>query len=450
MDNWRLFIGVLLFLLGGSALKGRAQDDSQARAERIYTYFVEGRGDSIYAALNDEAQRQVSPQVFNDTYRQLEAQFGALQSTGTWTQEAMQGVELCYRDLQFERYRLRLLVAFDADGRMNTLRVMPAPAPAEAPQPVFDETVMEERDITVETDGYRLPGTLTLPKAAVESGRKVPCVVLVHGSGPSDRDETVGPNKPFRDLAWGLAERGIATLRYDKRTRVYGKDFVPEGREADYDTEVVDDAVAAIALAQGGLPGVDADSVYLLGHSLGGMLAPRIALRSEEALAGVILLAAPARPLEDLLLEQVAYLNSLAPSAEGRRQEAELKRQVANVKRLGTSAFCDTIALPLGMPRSYWADAVACRPVEEAVRLTCPLLVLQGERDYQVTMHDFGLWRAGLLRQRNAVCKSYPALNHLLQEGTGKATPDEYQQSSPVPAYVADDLVRFIRTGRVD
>ena len=99
MKHFRLYIVVALFLLGGSALKGRAQDDSQARAERIYTYFVEGHGDSIYAALNDEAQRQVSPQVFNDTYRQLEAQFGALQSAGTWTQEAMQGVELCYRDL---------------------------------------------------------------------------------------------------------------------------------------------------------------------------------------------------------------------------------------------------------------------------------------------------------------------------------------------------------------
>lgn len=424
------------------------ESDALSEARRAYRYFVAGQGDSLYVMLTAEMQAALSPQVLGGMYAQLEAQFGPLQSEGEWQQVEAQGLKVCLRDMTFQRYALRFQAAFDAGGRIAGLFVKPAPRASSEPPAAFDSRKMEECDTVVACGKFRLPATLTLPR--LPEGKRVPCVVLVHGSGPQDRDETFGPNKPFRDLAWGLAERGIATLRYDKRTRVYGKDFVPEGREADYDTEVVDDAVAAIALAQGGLPGVDADSVYLLGHSLGGMLAPRIALRSEEALAGVILLAAPARPLEDLLLEQVAYLNSLAPSAEGRRQEAELKRQVANVKRLGTTAFCDTIALPLGLPRSYWVDALACHPVEEAARLTCPLLVLQGERDYQVTMHDFGLWRAGLLRQRNVVCKSYPRLNHLLQEGTGKATPDEYQQSSSVPAYVADDLVRFIRTGRVD
>ena len=119
MDNWKITIWALLFLLGGTALKGWAQDDRRARAERIYEHLVEGRGDSIYAALNDEAQRQLSPAVFADTWRQLTGQFGALQSAGAWTQEAVQGVELCRRDLTFERYRLRLLVGFDADGRLS-------------------------------------------------------------------------------------------------------------------------------------------------------------------------------------------------------------------------------------------------------------------------------------------------------------------------------------------
>lgn len=445
-----LFIAFLTWMCFVAPVDVKAQKpDFLPQARRAYALFVAGRGDSLHTMLSAEMQAAVTAEALGSMYGQLEQQFGPLLSEGEWQAVEAAGLTVCFRDMTFQRYALRFQAAFDAEGRIAGLYVKPAPKPVAvaASSPAFDERTMVETDTVVACGAYRLPATLTLPK--VSDGRRVPCIVLVHGSGPQDRDETIGPNKPFRDLAWLLAARGIATLRYDKRTRVYGKDFVPEGREADYDTEVVDDARAAIDLARR-LPGVDADSVYLLGHSLGGMLTPRIALRSEGALAGVILLAAPARPFEDLLLEQVAYLNSLAPSAEGRRQETELKRQVANVKRLGTTAFCDTIALPLGLPRSYWVDALACHPVEEAARLTCPLLVLQGERDYQVTMHDFGLWRAGLLRQRNAVCKSYPRLNHLLQEGTGKATPDEYQQSSPVPAYVADDLARFIRTGRVD
>ena len=65
-------------------------------------------------------------------------------------------------------------------------------------------------------------------------------------------------------------------------------------------------------------------------------------------------------------------------------------------------------------------------------------------------MRDYSLWRAGLLKCPNASFKSYPRLNHLLQEGTGKATPDEYQRFSPVPSYVMDDVARFVRTGRLE
>ncbi|WP_300814508.1 alpha/beta fold hydrolase [uncultured Bacteroides sp.] len=442
MNHWKLTIWTLLLLLGGSVLEGRAQDNVLARAERMYGHLAAGRGDSIYAALNDEARRQLSPAVFNDTWRQLEAQFGPLKQAGAWKLEQAQGVTLYCRDLVFERYRLRLLLAFDADGRMNTIRVVPAPEPVAAPAVSFDDRVMEERDITVGADGFRLPGTLTLPRVA--DGRKVPCVVLVHGSGPNDRDETIGPNKPFRDLAWLLARRGIAVVRYDKRTRVYGADVVPLGRKLDMDVETGDDAVAAVALART-LPEVAADSVFVLGHSQGGMMAPRIAERSGKV-AGIIVLAGLVRPFEDALLEQSEYIASLSgASGQAQAQLDGLKRQVDNVKRLGTDAFNDSIPLPLNIPKEYWQFLKRYNPIATAASLECPVLVLQGERDYQVTMLDYGLWRVGLLKKGNASFKSYPALNHLLQEGKGKATPFEYQKAVPVPDYVADDIAGFIR-----
>ena len=424
----------------------RAQTaDRLPLAKCAYLYFVSGQGDNLRAMLSSEMQAALPAEALGGMYQQLVMQFGPLQSTGEWHQVEAEGLAVCFCDLAFEKYTLRFQTAFDGDGRIAGLFVKPAPKPAPVASP--DSLAVVEHDTAVVCDGFRLPATLTLPRRAVEEGRRVPCVVLVHGSGPQDRDETIGPNHPFRDLAWGLAGRGIATLRYDKRTYVYKGNSVPEDRQLDLDVETADDAVAAVALAQS-LPGVDADSVYLLGHSQGGMLAPRIAARASR-LAGVILLAAPARPLEDLLLEQVTYLNSLAPSEKGRRQVADLQRRVENVKHLGTSAFCDTIPFPFDAPRSYWADIVSYRPVETAVRLTLPLVVLQAERDYQVTMQDYGLWRLGLLKCKNVSFKSYPRLNHLLQEGTGKATPDEYQQPSPVPAYVLDDLARFVRTGRL-
>ncbi len=272
-------------------------------------------------------------------------------------------------------------------------------------------------------------------------------MVLVHGSGPNDRDETIGPNKPFRDLAWLLVRRGIAVIRYDKRTKVYGAAFVPEGRKADMDAETCDDAVAAVKLAAT-LPEVATDSIFVLGHSQGGTMAPRIAARQMEQVAGIIIVAGLARRFEDALLEQSEYIATLpgtTASAEARMRLDELKRQVENVKRMGTDDFSDSIPLPVGLPADYWDFLRTYDAVGTASALACPILVLQGERDYQVTMQDYGLWQAGLLSNRKARLKSYPRLNHLLQEGTGKSAPSEYGEARPVPVYVADDIAAFVR-----
>lgn len=436
--KWALVLGLLL----GHVAAVFAQDADMDRAKHVYELFVANQGDSIHALLTEELQEKLSPEVFKDMFKQSEKQFGQLQSKGEWQKESAQGITLYHSDLKFERYSLRFLLSFDADGKMNTIRLMPVPAASTARPVVYNKEKMLERDVTVGADGFKLPGTLTLPVGK----RKVPVVIFVHGSGPQDRDETVGPNKPFRDLAWGLAERGIATLRYEKRTKAYGAACVPEGREIDYDTESVDDAVAIAAWAKT-LPEVDSDSVYVLGHSLGATLAPRIAEQA-DGLAGIILVAALARPFEDAIVEQVTYISSLKDSSDSaKKQIAEIKKQADNTKKLGTPEFDDKIPLLLDIPRSYWEFANAYKPVEVAVKLTLPMLILQGERDYQVTMEDFGLWRFGLLRNKNAFFKSYPKLNHMLQEGSGKATPFEYERESPVAGYVMDDIASFIRNG---
>lgn len=436
--KWALVLGLLL----GHVLAVFAQDTNMDRAKHVYELFITDQADSIHALLSEELQKQLSPEVFRGMLRQTERQFGKLLSQGEWQKESAQGITLYYSDLQFERYSLRFLLSFDADGKMNTIRLVPVPATSTAQPLAYDKEKMLERSVTVGAAGFRLPGTLTLP--ACEG--KHPLVILVHGSGPQDRDETIGPNKPFRDLAWGLAARGIATLRYEKRTKVYGAACVPEGREMDYDTECVDDVVEIVRWAKA-QPDVVADSVYVLGHSLGATLAPRIAKRA-DGVAGIVLVAALARPLEDAVVEQTAYVSSLTDASGVAGQQIEdIKRQADNIKKLGTPEFDDKIPLLLGIPRSYWAFANVYKPVEVAAGFALPMLILQGERDYQVTMEDFGLWRLGLLRNKNAFFKSYPKLNHLLQEGSGKATPFEYYRESPVAGYVIEDIASFIRNG---
>lgn len=304
----------------------------------------------------------------------------------------------------------------------------------------------QEREVVVQTDTFRLPATFVVPAGGED---KFPCVVMVHGSGPNDRDETVGPNKLFRDLADSLQAHGIASLRYEKRTRIYGAASLPAGREMDYDVEVVEDALSALRLAAA-QPEVDGSRLFIVGHSLGAMLAPRIAERAPEV-AGVVMLAAPARKLTDLLIGQSIYLRHTYEKMPGvpqaiLQQLSELEEKARNAQRLGTSQYDEAIGLPTGLTPSYLAMDQQYNPVKTAAALKQPLMLVQGERDYQVSMVDYSLWCTGLMMRGGVTYCCYPKLNHLMREGEGPATPMEYATPKPLPQQLVADMVRFIKS----
>jgi len=246
--------------------------------------------------------------------------------------------------------------------------------------------------------------------------------VLVHGSGPLDRDETVGANKPFRDLAEGLASRGIAVLRYEKRTKVYAS-RMGALKDLTVQQETVEDGVKAAALLRQ-QPEVASRRVFVLGHSLGGYVAPRIA-QQDPRLAGLILLAANVRPLDDVLTDQLQWMGLAG---------TELEKAKANILR--------------ALPATYTNDLNSYNPAEESRNLTLPMLILQGERDYQVTMKDFNLWKAALAGRSTATFRSYPALNHLFIAGQGKSVPSEYAQPGHVDGDVIDQIAGWIARAR--
>jgi pimeloyl-ACP methyl ester carboxylesterase len=284
-----------------------------------------------------------------------------------------------------------------------------------------------------------LPATLTQPKAA----NLVPAVVLVHGSGPQDRDETVLANKPFRDLALGLATRGIAVLRYEKRTFGKNLETLRDPATITFDEETTNDAVAAVQLLLG-MPGVDPARVFVVGHSQGGSAAPRIAQR-EPRVRGLVLLAAPARPMEDLLLEQNRYLASIDRSnqAAANAALAELERQVTRVKSTDLET-AKPEELPMGVPASWWLSLRDYSPLEVAKQVAKPTLVMQGDRDFQVTATDFELWKSAIGGKPWATMLLFKGLNHLFESGEGQPSPEEYARPAHVHSTVISKLADWI------
>lgn len=270
-----------------------------------------------------------------------------------------------------------------------------------AQEPAAAAPTYAERDFSVGQGDAALPGTLAMP----EGEGPFPAVVLVHGSGPSDRNGKVGPNHPLRDIAQGLAERGVAVLRYDKRTLVHAAAALANP-DFGVDDETTNDAVAAVAALQA-TAGIDPARVFVFGHSLGAIAAPRIVQRADGA-AGGIMFAAAARPMLDLIPEQIARMGELR-GADPATTSATLDRINDATARVRAGQDVPV----LGVPAAYWRSTEALDPVAGAQALSQPLLILHGGRDIQVTDVDWQAWEAAFGDDPRVTLKRYPDLGHL-------------------------------------
>jgi len=356
--------------------------------------------------------------------------------------EKVQGYDVVLVTCQFEKLTLDTKVVLNSERKVAGLFFVPSRAPAESfPPPLYANTnAFREQPIKVGGGQWVLPGTLTLPTVP----GPWPAVVLVHGSGPQDRDETIGANKPFRDLAWGLASKGVAVVRYEKRTKEHSAAMSRIASKITLKEETVDDAVGAVQALRR-IEGIDTNGIFVLGHSLGGLAAPRIA-EADPTIAGLVVLAGSTRPLDTAIVEQTRYLISLQgkASSEAEARLAEIEALMAKVKQL-TPADASSSELIFGAAPGYWLDLRSYDQIATARALKQPLLILQGARDYQVTEVDFDGWKRGLGSRTDVTCKLYPDLNHLFMTGTGKSTPAEYEEPGHVAEVVVSDIAAWIR-----
>jgi dienelactone hydrolase len=250
----------------------------------------------------------------------------------------------------------------------------------------------------------------------------------------------------FKDLAEGLASKGVVVLRYEKRTKAYPS--VMQRDDYTAETEIIEDAVLAAGVLRA-QPEVKPGRVFALGFGLGGYLLPRVA-EADGKLAGMIVVNGNERPLEDLALDQAQYMfegvqKDLTPPQleQWKRQLAVVQEQAQKIKKL-TQGDADASQL-LGMRGGYLLDLKGYDAAGQAKLLKLPMLILQGERDFQVNMKDFAAWKSGLAGMQGVTMKSYPALDHLLVEGTGRSSAADYRKPGlHVSQAVVDDVAKWV------
>jgi len=411
--------------------------------------FVADLGSEKYDAADHlfsaNIQQAFPADKLKAAWQQVLARAGRFQAIQSLSHDASNGGDLYSVVCKFESAQVTLAIQVDAEQHIAGFHVTQmsedGPEVAWKPPEYAKPDSFEERAVTVGQPPYALSGTLTMPKGA----GPFPAAVLVHGSGPNDQDESYGPNKMFRDLAWGLATNGAAVLRYTKRTRQYGAQMTKDAAGLTVKQETTDDARAAVAMLAA-TPQIDAAHIFLIGHSLGGYLGPRIAA-GDSQIAGLILLAGSARPLEDMVVEQVKFEVDAAGASATRQGEeaianAEADRRAIddpNLKPGTTVRFAGT-----QIPSDYFLDLRGYDPPKIAASLKIPMLILQGERDIQVRMTDFNLWRVALASHKNVTFKSYPAATHYFMPGTGPGTAAEYNTPNHVETEVLEDIAAWI------
>ena len=351
------------------------------------------------------------------------AQAEGLGKPRTWTRvdrTYQDGLEVRIVHIELEHGIVQCLASVDT----GTLKLRSMFISRPAPPPTYVEhDRFREVDVRVGSAPYVLGATLTLPRGKPP----FPAVVLVHGSGPNDRDASVGATKIFRDLAQGLASAGIAVLRYDKRTYAYRDQLT---NNISLDDEAVNDGVAAVKLLASRAD-IDPARIFVIGHSLGGLLAPEIAVRA-GTVAGVALLSPPGRVPWEIVREQMRYL--------GAPREVLVQTEVAVLElSMGVEQ-----GLLVGMPYAYWRDWASRDGIAMVKRFARPTLVMHGTRDYQVTNDDFAAWRDGLAKQPYAEFVTVKGVNHLFITGHGAPSPLEYKVENHVDARVVARLRAFV------
>ena len=424
-------------------MPGQPVDIALAALELAQT----GRFAEVRDLFSPQLQPLVDPEVLEAAWKAELARQGAVTSIGGPVSEpGPAGAVVVKVPVTCQAGGFALIASVTDDRRLAGLQLAPlsaaAPIAPWEPPAYGDPESFDEHEVTLGSGPVSVSGTMSVPRGP----SSVPAVVLLAGSGSLDRDETIGRNKPLKDVAWGLASRGIAVLRFDKVTYAHASEL-RDAWQFTLDDEYLPHALAAVKLLQEH-PVVDRARVFVLGHSLGGTVAPRI-VAADPSIAGIVVFAGGAAPMHWVIVRQFRYLASLRPESEAasRPMIETLTEQARLIDSPELTTSTPAERLPFGAPASYWLDLRGYDPAGLAAKLGKPMLILQGARDYQVTVaDDLARWEAALDGRPGVTIRVYPDLNHLFAPGSGLSSPAEYEPAQHVDPTVIDDIASWLTT----
>ena len=388
-------------------------DETDITPQKVIDALRTGEGlEALYARFSPEMKAAIPLEALSAMWTQLTLLGGEYEGMAdNLTQTQQNGYTVWTQNVVLSRFTLLETLVLDGEGQISGLQLS-IDAQKRSDLSLTDAAFEEE--VTVGEAPWALPGTLTLPR----SETPVPAVVLVHGSGPSNRDEAIGSTALFADLASMLSAKGIAVLRYDKRTYTYGQQIAesPDYASFTVEEETIQDAIAAGRLLAAD-ERIDPNRIYLLGHSLGAMLAPRICAESDGLFAGMILACGTNRSLAEIMLRQSldAYREQGANENDVQAFEASFRAEMDSLFALAAEEAKGARTQYLSPAYYFWEMAQHEDAASYLRELAMPTLILNGERDFQVNPAEGReTWEACLPMDASWLECFWADVNHLL------------------------------------
>lgn len=406
------------------------------KADTFINLLKEQNNEEMYKLVDDTFKSKIDFEKFKETNASLDS-LGAIKSIEVSKVEKIKDDYAVEYKTTFETAGVMTLrIALTPEGKVMGYFLQPY---KEVKKEVASDKYKSE-EVTIGSDPWKLPGTLLMPN---DSKGKLKVVVLVHGTGANNRDEDIMGNAPFRDIARGLAERGIAVLKYDKRNFVYGPENEGWKGNTTPETLTVDDAIEAVNYLKS-RDEIDPNGIFVLGHSIGGYYMPKIYER-ESDLAGYISLAGTIKDtFEDLVMYQGDYLTKLDGKIDDEDKKIldQFETDYANIKELksGKEVTAETM---FGYPHEYWLSLKEYNPVKIMQTIDKPMLIVQGSNDYQVPALYYEYYKSELSDKKNFEFKLYDGLTHLFMEG--EPTPEAYSTKGHVDEKVIEDIAEWIK-----
>lgn len=421
-------------------------------AKEFLDLFQKKEFSKAHTYFDENVKNLMSIDALGQAFNQIETNYGKLDSIGEIGNSSTEGLKIVEIVLHYPKTMLNYRFAFDTDDKIAGLFFIPTyPRSNTSDVKYIDTTRFTEEDVEFGNPDWTIKGSLCIPKFK----KSMYAVVMLSGSGPNNRNSEIGPNAPFLDIAQGLATNGIMTIRFDKRTKIYGKRMIMDSTsKITLEEEYYQDADYAIDFLKrySEYLKVNLKGIIILGHSQGGMVAPYILNNSKykNMISGAILMAAPARPFEDMIYEQIEYIFKLDNLLD-EKETKELEKLSASIKKVKDLENNKTATdLPMGLDYHYWKSLSQNNFNENLSKIDKPIFVLQGGKDYQVTAEDLNIIETILkdkINQKESKfkIKFYENLNHCFMKSEGTPTPDMYMQKNNVNEDVIKDLSTWIK-----